>query len=149
VKPPLAGLGLGRPYDDRHAHRPGNSDKKGLVAFTAVVGALAVGLWALNTWAGRHIKECGFDSHGVPYAVVRDNALGGAKHEEVTVRFHYHHRWHEPKKTFTRSVYLPTVFGHAMGGVTTVVHGTWPKLQPNGPQKVYCTVGGSGINDYN
>jgi hypothetical protein len=118
------------------------------IAVAAVV--LGVGTWWHNTqWAGWHVRKCGFDSQGHPYAVVRDNTIGGAKHEQIRVQFGYDRQWNEDKEPAASSVRLPTIFGHAIGGVTTVVHGTWPRQEPNSPAKLSCVLGGHGNNDYN
>lgn len=116
----------------------------------AVAAAPVVGLWALHAqWAGKHIRECGFDSSGLPYAVVRDNTIGGAKRDGLVVQFNYDNRWHEARQSAGNRVSLPTFLGHAIGGVTTVVHGTWPTREPDRPRKLYCILGGTGNNDYN
>ncbi|HET7741422.1 MAG TPA: hypothetical protein VFL67_12310 [Mycobacterium sp.] len=135
-------MGTGRRYD-----RPSPS-KKPLLGIAAVVVMVAVSISWLHRWVGWHVSECGFDSQGLPYAVVRDNTIGGAKREQIAVQFGYNHLWDENKVPAASSVRLPTVFGHAIGGVTTVIHGTWPKRQPNGPQNVSCTLGSPGTNDY-
>jgi hypothetical protein len=120
------------------------------VVAVVVASAVAFGVWAHNThWAGWHIRECGFDSQGLPYAVVRDNTIGGAKHELIQVYFESRpHRKPHGEPGYSR-VNLPTILGTAVGGVTTVIHGRRSQQKHSGSQKVYCTIGGHGNNDYN
>jgi hypothetical protein len=122
-----------------------------LLALAVAAVVLGVSMWWLNTqWAGKHVTKCGFDSQGLPYAVVRDNTIGGAKRDSLVVQFNYDNRFHNARQSAAGPVRLPTLFGHPIGGATTVVHGTWPKQAPNGPQKkLYCVLGPTGNNDYN
>ena len=115
------------------------------IAVAAVV--LGVSMWWLNTqWAGKHVTKCGFDSQGLPYPVVRDNTIGGAKRDLLPVQFNYDNRWHEARTrgSVLSHVSLPTLLGTRSVEGRRCYAGLGPSRDRTGRRRSIASLGALG-----